>query len=77
MLVKINKNKARKLYADDKELMVIACKMAIGAPWHLECRIKKLPGIYQAGDFDSRINNFIYYNCNYEMGYYPHYYIEQ
>ena len=75
-MVKINKQKARRLYNEGKEIITIACKMMYGAPWHLECRIKKEPGIYRTSDFDTRIANFKYYNCTYETGYYPHYYIE-
>ena len=30
----------------------------------------------ESSTFDKRVNNFEYYNCNYELGYYTSFYVE-
>ena len=75
MLVKINKNKAERLFKEGKKITLVPCKLRIGAPWHPESRIKRTGEAYC--NFQSVVNAFIYYNCSSETGYYPHYYIEQ
>ena len=70
---RISKQKAKRLFETGKEIIIVACKMRIGAPWFPECSINKATNY----TFDNLINNFIYLNCSYETGYYPHYYIEE
>ena len=89
MSTKINKTQAFKLFCQDKPFYMNPCKMYFKNAWHTECMIeslaynedyKKLYAIDQMSNedykksFDRLINNWLYYNSNYEMGYYPHFY---
>ena len=71
---RISKQKARKLYNSGAEITLIAHKLMYGAPWYPECPIQH-DGDVNSHDFNTMLNSFIYYNCCYETGYYPHYYI--
>lgn len=71
---KINKATARKLYKVGKAFWITACNM------RPECGLYMQPSWIQSGfggDFDRMINNFTYYNCDYERGYYPAFYVEE
>ena len=69
---RISKAEAKKRYNAGKEIMLVPCKLRCGEPWHPESHIKRSRDY----DFKSLVNSFTYYNCCYEAGYYPHYYIE-
>ena len=70
---RINKRQARKEYAKHNENLVIApCNMQPSCGLYI-C----LPYYDNSKDFDKLINTFIYYNCNYETGYYPAYYLDE
>jgi len=69
-MTKINKTRARKEFNQGKNISLMPCKTAIGGV--LE------PHIIDNNDhidFDRMVNNFEYYNCNYEVGRYTHFYI--
>lgn len=69
---RINKTTARKLYNAKKAVLIIPCKCRPGGAW--------LTGFEMENDgsrtFDQFVNEFTYYNCNYELGKYPAFYVE-
>ena len=73
-MVKIRKNKARKLFNEGCELIIIPCNCSPNGVWLTGFRICKTN--LENSDFDRLINEFEYYNCNSELGRYTHYYIE-
>lgn len=73
-MVKIRKNKARKLFNEGHELIIIPCNCSPNGVWLKGFRICKTN--LENSDFDRLINEFEYYNCNSELGRYTHYYIE-
>ena len=73
-MVKIRKNKARKLFNEGYELIIIPCNCSPNGVWFKGFRICKTN--LENSDFDRLINEFEYYNCNSELGRYTHYYIE-
>jgi len=72
---KINKSRARKLYNKGIKIHVVACKVRLeNNPWVQPYELSKKEN--DGSDFDKCINNFEYYNCQYnELGYYSAYYI--
>jgi hypothetical protein len=70
----INKGQARKQYNNGETIIIIAHKMALNTPWNLEHEITKNANCGDA-TFDFLVNNYEYYNCNYEAGYYCAYYV--
>lgn len=85
---RIQKNKARRLYNDGVTVYLLPCKVYPDDdhPWikPFELNKKRIDDHYNGYDelkklytFDSRINNFEYYNCNAELGYYAAYYIKE
>lgn len=69
---RINKATARKLYNAKKAVTIIPCKCHPGGAW--------FTGFEMENDgsrtFDQFVNEFTYYNCNYELGTYPAFYVE-
>ena len=85
---RIRKDKARRLYNDGKTVYIVPCNVYPdnSNPWIKPFELKKatIDKQYEGYDelkqlysFDSRINNFEYYNCNYELGYYTAFYIKE
>lgn len=70
---KINRQKAKRLFDDGVKITLCPSKLMYGAPWYPECEIDK--NRCPDNSFQSIVNNFTVYNCTYETGYYPHYYI--
>lgn len=69
-----NKGTARKLFRQGTKIILFPCKANITSPWWsggvVICR--------EDGDtFDHLVNAFEFYNCNAEVGYYAHYYMEE
>ena len=58
---RISKRTARKLFNEKKDFLIIPCKVN--------------PEIFEK-DFDVLVREYTFYNCSYETGYYPAYYIE-
>lgn len=84
---RISKGKARKLYNNDTAVYIVPCKVACSDSnmWikPFELTLKQVTDEYKGFDdlikfysFDNRINDFEYYNCNYELGYYTAFYIK-
>ena len=69
---RVNKSVARKLFNLGKDIFMIPCKANPHSPWTGFAVINNSEGDV----FDKIVNAYEYYNCNSEMGYYPHYYVE-
>lgn len=74
MLIRIkNKGTARKLFRKGQVIHLFPCKANIESPWWNDGVQISL----EDGDtFDHLVNHFEWYNCNAEVGYYAHYYVE-
>ena len=69
---RINKPEARKLYNLGRPIVVLPCKANPNSPWFSNSTVSKESG----RDFDTLVNEFIYYNCNTaELGRRPAFYI--
>jgi hypothetical protein len=71
MYEKISKKLARKLYDDNIPVIIIPCKCSPHSVWLTGCEMVK-----NECSFDKFVNEFTYYNCCYELGYYPAFYRE-
>lgn len=69
---RINKKEARRRFNQGEEITLVACKMLVDSPWGLGCRVDNS----DSRDFDRIVNNFEYYNCTSQTGYYASYYVE-
>jgi len=76
VFTRISKRAARKLFSEGKPLYVIAHKMRPGMPFQMGMTIFSEKYLEENKDFDSMVNNFAFYNCSYETGYYPAFYLE-
>ena len=69
---RINKPEARKLYNLGRPIVVLPCKANPNSPWFSNSTVSKESG----RDFDTLVNEFIYYNCNTsELGRRPAFYV--
>lgn len=68
----INKVVARKMYAEHKPFIIVPCKCAPQSMF----AVKMQPG-WMFRNFNNFYNEFCYYNCNKDTGYYPRFYIEE
>jgi len=69
---KITKIRARKLWEKGIVIYLQSCKLPFYSYMQLPCPIQKQINL----SFDSQVDEFIHYNCDYERGYYPHFYIK-
>ena len=75
-----NKRIARKAYNDGETIILYANKVAPNGVWisgyEMNKEDIKNKGGITSSDFDTVVNNFEYYNCNYEVGYYTSFYVD-
>ena len=82
---KINKPIARKMFNNGITIYLLPCKvseMALnsdietwGHPVSINITKDQLDSKHNK--FDRAINEYCFYNCNAELGYYPHYYVTE
>lgn len=72
--VRVNKKKARNLFNSGVPLLILPNKANPTSPWFEGCNFHKSE---QNTDFDKFINEYSYYNCNNELGYYCNYYVDK
>lgn len=70
-MTKINKAQARKLHAQHKPYIIVPCKCNPNSMFAVTVK----PG-WTVQTFENFYNQFCYYNCNNEVGKYPHFYID-
>ena len=73
---RVRKDVARRLYKEGKTIYLTPSNIAASDSnlWIKPFAIKQGEG---KGEFDQRVNNFEYYNCNYELGYYTNFWINE
>jgi hypothetical protein len=75
---RITKRAALKRFNNGECIYLCPVKLRPGGPWHPEITITNkghFAGVTE--DFNKIINQFEYYNCNVETGYYAAYYIRE
>lgn len=74
--VRVSKTKARKVYGDGNTVYLIPDMMRLDNVWQSPCPISKKDN---GGDreFDARVNEFQYYNCDKERGRGVKYFVSQ
>lgn len=73
-MTRIDKRKARKMWQEGKEFLIVAHNLN---PYLSGLLCRKEWQEQFGGDFDKMVNNFTYYNCvNSETGRYPAFWIE-
>lgn len=70
---RVTKRQARKLHEEGKPYFMQSCKMSVDGIWQPPMPVTDHNDL----DFDVLVNEFKYYCCNYERGYYPHFYIKE
>lgn len=74
---RVNKIKARNLYNSGQTIYLVPCKVPGTMKENNWIKPQSIRKIGLNSGFDSVVNNFSYYNCQYnELGRYPAYYIE-
>jgi hypothetical protein len=70
-MIRVTKPIARRLFRQGKVIHLVPCKCGL-EDWNPVC-------INHESDemFDRLVREFTWSNCNAEVGYYPHYYIEE
>ena len=77
---RINKPVARQMYYTGCDILLLPCKVSSVAltcsePWVKPVTINIKTCDHGMNKFDRSVNDFEYYNCNSELGYYSHYYV--
>lgn len=73
-IMRIDKKRARSCYNMGLPVMFCPVNMQPAGVWHIGVYIDPAHGESE-DTFDSRLNCFEYYNCNYEYGYYTAFYV--
>ena len=71
-MIKVNKPTARKLYRRGCEIHLLPCKVRLNNEWVSPIAISLET---HKDTFDRVVNQYEFYNCNAELGYYAHYYV--
>lgn len=85
--IRISKKEAEKRYNAGEIIRLCACKVSPVNVWgvYVDCQKEEFPHIGNDGfntivprnrEFETVVNAFRRYNCNYEIGYYPAYYVK-
>lgn len=73
-MIRVNKATARKLYRNGCEIHLLPCKVRLKNEWVSPIAISLET---HNETFDRVVNQYEYYNCNAELGYYAHYYVTE
>lgn len=79
---RINKPTARKMYNNGITIKLLPCKVSERVfsndnSWLKPIDISLFTCTHDANKFDRSVDDFEYYNCNAELGYYSHYYVSE
>lgn len=83
---KVNKTQARKLYFNGCPIMLLPCKININnalsdKSWVKPIKISFIPETsyldYNTSQFDFKVSDYEYFNCNTETGRYVCYYVSE
>lgn len=71
---RVSKRKARRLFMEGVEILVLPCKVNPANVWEMTARMSNS----SIEDFEKWLNEYSYYSCNYnELGRYPAFYIKE
>lgn len=73
---RIRKDVARKLFKEGKTIYLTPSNIA-ASDSNLWIKPYPINSNRQGRDFDSLVNQFEYYNCNWELGYYTNFWINE
>lgn len=73
-MIKVNKATARKMYRLGYEIKLLPCKVRLDNAWVSPVAISLET---HHDTFDHVVNQYEYYNCNAELGYYSAYYVSE
>lgn len=68
----VNKTVARRLYNAGHNIHLLPCHAHMNSPWGLLYTTSA--AVHDNVPFDSMVNAYTNYNCNTQLGRYPHYY---
>lgn len=71
--VRITKKQAATRYENNQNIYLLPCKMNPENMYQKPMQFNRMNSKHN--NFDSIINSYEYYNCNYELGYYVAFYI--
>ena len=74
---RISKAKARKLFAAGKTFYIQSCNMKPVNPWQSAMEIDSGHYKEESWSFDMVVNDYEYYNTDYERGYYAAFYVKE
>lgn len=82
---RITKPNARKMYNSGITIRLLPCKVGesvlTGVPndfdWIKPVEISMFTSTDEINKFDRAVANYTYYNCNADLGYYPHYFVSE
>ena len=63
------------MYNNGCTIRLVPCKVSLNSEWVKPIDISLETSTEDCNKFDRAVNNFEYYNCNAELGYYAHYYV--
>lgn len=69
---RVNKHNAKQVFDTGESIVICAHKLNPFGAWHCGVHINKEEGY----TFEQWITNYDAYNCNYETGYYPAFYLK-
>lgn len=77
---RVNKPTARKMYNHGSSILLLPCKVSDSAVdgshhWVKPVTINISDCKHDANKFDRTVNDYEYYNCNAELGYYALYFV--
>lgn len=73
-MIRVNKATARKMYRSGCEIHLLPCKVRLKNEWVSPIAISLET---HKVTFDRVVNQYEYYNCNKDLGYYAHYYVTE
>ena len=82
---RINKPTARRMFNKGYSVQLLPCKVSenvfkVSKEYYigvLPTEISLSTSSQEANHFDRTVNEYEYYNCNAELGYYAHYYVSE
>ena len=72
---RISKKEAKKRFMAGSVMIIAPCNLQLFTNWGGWALLDGGCGTNDGKEFDATVNLFTYYNCNYELGYYPSFYV--
>jgi hypothetical protein len=74
---RVSKTRAKQAYEDGLTIRMCPVKINPTNLWnyYTDINVSDVSDGNEEADFEKRVNAFIYYNCSWETGYYPAFYV--